>query len=101
MDRRCRHVELDDAQTEELRQLRDTAPKPYLRERCAAILKIAEGSVAAQIARSGLLRLRRQETVREWLNRYQQEGIKGLYIQTGRGRKPAFSPSIQRQGTGS
>lgn len=38
-------------------------PKPYRRERAAALLKIAAGEVAAQVARTGLLRRRKPETV--------------------------------------
>jgi hypothetical protein len=73
--------------------LRDTAPVPYLRERAAALLKVADGETAAQVARSGLLRPRQPDTIYLWLHRYRDEGIAGLTIRPGRGRKPAFSPS--------
>lgn len=43
--------------------LRDHHPKPYLRERAAALLKIAAGAVPAQVAHSGLLRTHRPETL--------------------------------------
>ena len=74
--------------------MRDTNPLPYLRERAAALLKIAEGTPAAHVARFGLLRPRAEDTVYGWLNRFQREGIGGLTITSGRGRKPAFSPSV-------
>jgi len=87
-----RHLTLAPAQRAELVRLRDTAPKPYLRERAAALLKIADGARPAHVARTGLLRRRKERTVYTWLTRYQQEGVTGLTLRPGRGRKPAFSP---------
>ena len=75
-----------------LLQLRDHAAKPYLRERAAALLKLAAGDSAPTVARSGLLRPHKPKTLRRWLQRFQQEGAAGLTIRPGRGRKPAFSP---------
>jgi transposase len=77
----------------ELERMRDHASKPYLRERAAALLKIAGGEPLSVVARRGLLRKRTPETVRNWVERYEAEGIAGLDVQPGRGRKPAFSPS--------
>lgn len=88
-----RPLYLTDAERVTLTELRDHGPKPYLRERAAALLKIADGLAPTRIARSGLLRPRRPETVMAWLDRYTIDGIAGLQIQPGRGRKPAFSPS--------
>jgi len=80
------------APREELVALRDAAAKPYLRERAAALLKIADGQAAAAVARTGLLRPRQPDTLYRWLARYRAEGIAGLADRPGRGRKPAFSP---------
>lgn len=88
-----RKLALSEEQRAALVQLRDTAAQPYLRERAAALLKIADGMSAEQVAREGLLRKRHPENVRIWLDRYLAEGIAGLHIRPGRGRKPAFSPS--------
>jgi hypothetical protein len=88
-----RQIVLTDAQRQELLHLRDTAPKPYLRERAAALLKVADGTPAAAVARRGLLRPRKTDTVYAWLTRFEQEGVAGLLLRPGRGRKPAFSPS--------
>ena len=74
-------------------------PKPYRRERATALLKIAAGQPAAVVARSGLLRPRDPDTVYSWLDRYEREGLAGLTIAPGRGRKPAaFSPAVQHAG---
>jgi hypothetical protein len=84
---------LDEPARITLEQMRDRHPKPYLRERAAALLKIANGIAPARVAREALLKPRYADTVYEWLDRYLAEGIAGLYIKPGRGRKPAFSPS--------
>jgi transposase len=83
---------LTPAQRHDLVVLRDTAPKAYLRERAAALLKIADGMSAAAVARAGLLRRRKPATVYRWLQRYRAAGIAGLHDRPGRGRKPAFFP---------
>src|SRR5438045_399659 len=90
-----RQLVLTEEQRLQLAHLRDASPKPYLRERAAALLKIASGLPAAQVARSGLLRHRQPDTVYRWLNSFQAQGIEGLMVKPGAGRKPAysFSPS--------
>jgi hypothetical protein len=87
-----RQVHLDAEEREALEQLRDRSPKPYLRERAAALLQIADGEYPAAVARSGLLRPREPDTIYAWLDRFEQEGIDGLRIRPGCGRKPVFSP---------
>lgn len=77
-------------QREELEDARDHHPIPYIRERSAAILKIADGQSGLQVALNGLLKLRDPDTVYSWVRRYQAEGFEGLVIKPGRGRKPAF-----------
>lgn len=73
-------------------ELRDRAEKAYLRERAAALLKIAAGQSVHAVAKTGLLRPRQPDTVYDWLNRYEAEGVDGLIIRDGRGRKPAYEP---------
>ena len=87
-----RELSLSAEERRALGRVRDRAPKPYLRERATALLKIAAGIPAAAVAREGLLRVRDPDTVYDWLNRYQAEGIAGLQVRPGAGRKPAFSP---------
>ncbi|MBD0313564.1 MAG: helix-turn-helix domain-containing protein [Microcoleus sp. T3-bin5] len=85
--------QLTDEQKAELEHLLCHSPKPYLRERASAILKLSQFQTVSEIACSGLLRKRHRETVSNWFHRFQIEGIKGLQIKAGRGRKAAFSPS--------
>ena len=90
-------LELSPEQQQELEKLRDQSDKPYLRERAAALLKLAGGQSGLAIARQGLLKARWPDTLYEWVNRYRAQGVAGLHIRPGRGRKPAFSPSAPRR----
>ncbi len=83
---------LTNEQRAELEQLRDHHPKPYVRERAAALLKVAAGQSIRQVALRGLLKRRNPETVTEWVLRYLAEGPAGLLVRSGRGRKPSFYP---------
>jgi hypothetical protein len=83
---------LTDEERQELLHLRDHAPQAYLRERAAALIKVDAGQSAASVARLGLLRPRKADTVYAWLDRFLIDGLEGLRIRAGRGRKPAFSP---------
>jgi hypothetical protein len=63
-----------------------------MRERCAALLKIADGDSPHHVALYGLLKRRDPDSVYDWLERYLADKLAGLVIRQGRGRKPAFSP---------
>jgi transposase len=87
-------IELDAEQRAALEEVRDHHRLPYMRERAAAILKIADGLSGRETARHRLLRARWPDTVYEWVKRFREHGLAGLKIKPGRGRKPAFSPSL-------
>ena len=89
-----RAFDITTAERAELTRLRDTAPQAYLPERAAALLKVADGMSAARVARQGLLRPRKPDTVYSWIDRFIDEGTAGLRMRAGRGRKSAFSPSL-------
>jgi len=91
MGRRPRFT-LTPRQRRRLESVRDHDPKPYLREKAAAVLKVADGWEIQAVAAVGLLRPRARNTVASWLNRYQARGLAGLIVGPGRGRKPAFFP---------
>jgi transposase len=78
-------------QSQELSRARDHHQKSYVRVKCAAILKVASGLSVRQVALHGLLKPVAEETVSDWIRRYQAQGLSGLLVQAGRGRKPAFS----------
>jgi hypothetical protein len=73
-----RTLTLTDDQRQQLLDLRDHDPRPDLRERCAALLKIADGQAPYAVARHGLLRPRDPDTVYHWLAYFAAEGAAGL-----------------------
>ena len=83
---------LSDQQRRDLCQIRDHHDKAYMRERAAALIKISDGGSPHAVAQQGLLKRRKPDTVYDWLNRFEEDGINGLLIRDGRGKKPAFSP---------
>ena len=87
-------ITLSAEQRAELVQIRSHHAKRYVRERAAAILQVADGKAVADVAQRGLIRHRQDETVSEWVQRYREQGIRGLEIQAGRGRKPG-KPLVQ------
>ena len=89
-------IDLTPEQRRELEYTRDQHELAYVRERASAVLKIADGMLGRQVALAGLLKRRKTDTVYDWFHRYQAEGLDGLKIKSGRGRKPAFSPSACR-----
>ena len=89
-----RTLTLSSIERAELEDLRDHDPRPYIRERCAALLKIADGASPHHVALHGLLKPRDPDSVYGWLERYLAQKLAGLTIRKGRGRKPAFSPYV-------
>jgi hypothetical protein len=73
-----RTLSLTDEQRQELLRLRDHDARPYVRERGAALLKIAEGDTAHRVAKRGLLKPRDPDTAYSWLDLYQASGAQGL-----------------------
>jgi transposase len=87
-----RYLHLTDTQRTELEDIRDHHTKPYMREKAAILLKIAQGMSPHQAAKVGGLKPHQPKSIYDWLDRYQTEGAAGLAVKAGRGRKPAFSP---------
>ena len=81
-----RTLDLDDDARMTLEQGRDHHPYPQVRERCAALLKIAGGMSPNAVALHGLLKRRDPDTVYAWLTRYQQEGLAGILAHRHGGR---------------
>jgi transposase len=88
-------LDLTDEQKNILCQLRDNGGPAYLRERAAAMLKIASGMSPHKAALSGLLKKRKPDTVYSWLSRFREQGIQGLYQRPGRGRKTSYAPKSE------
>ena len=69
-----------------LEAARARAPRASLRERASARLRIADGVAVRRVARSGLPRPRRPETVADWLDRSLVTGLDGLVQEARRPR---------------
>ncbi len=81
---RRRTLTLTDTQRQELIDYRDHDRRPFVRERCAALLKVADGQAAHAVARHGLLQPRDPDTVYSWLDLYERLGLRGvLWFQQG------------------
>ncbi|MFN8634334.1 MAG: helix-turn-helix domain-containing protein [Chloroflexota bacterium] len=87
-----REVRVTAEQRAELEWMVRHDPKPYRRERAAAILQVADGRAAHAVAASGMLVRRAADTVYRWLDRFDELGVAGLTMAAGRGRKPAHFP---------
>jgi winged helix-turn helix protein len=83
-----RTVKLSSCERNELIEHRNHDPRPDVRERCAAVLKVADGQSPHAVAQQGLLRPRDPDTVYGWLDRYEQEGIDGLLSGRQGGSRP-------------
>ena len=73
-----RTLQLTETQRQELIQTRDRDPREYVRERCAALLKVAAGRTPYWVAKYGLLKERGPDAVYTWLDYYEAEGVRGL-----------------------
>jgi transposase len=71
-------LKVTEQQRQELLWHRDHDPKPYVCERCAALLMIADGDSARHVAQHRLYRPRKAETIYTWGKRYRKLGLKGL-----------------------
>lgn len=91
-----RTLALSAEQRAELQRARDRHPKAHMREKAAALLKVADGLAAHAVAKHGLLKARDPDTVYRWMDRYLADGLDGLQVKSGRGRKAVFSPSTQK-----
>lgn len=84
---RRRMLKLSDEEQQALSELRDRTKEEAVRERCAALLKIANGVSAHQVAQQGLLRPRDPDTVYGWLDLYAAEGMAGLQAHRQGGKR--------------
>ncbi len=85
-----RKLELSAQMRQELVELRAQTKQEYVRERCAALLKIADGASAHQVAKEGLLRPRDPDTVYGWMDMLEKEGISGLQRHKQGGKRRGY-----------
>ncbi len=82
-----RTLTLRDEARQALIEHRDHDPRPQARERCAALLKIADGASPHWVSQHGLLKRRSPDTVYAWLDSYEEAGIDGLLDRLHGGRR--------------
>jgi len=85
-----RTITLSTEQRQELMQHRDHDHQPYVRERCAALLKIADGKAPYWVARHGLLKERDPDTLYSWLDLYEADGLAGVVAHEHGGSRRGF-----------
>jgi hypothetical protein len=73
-----RTLRLKTREQRELEYYRDHDGRPYVRERCSALLKVAAGETPHAVARQGVLKPRDPDTLYGWLQVYEEEGVAGL-----------------------
>lgn len=65
-------IELTDTEREQLEAVRRRDKRPYMREKAAAVLKVADGETALHVALHGLTRTRDPETIYGWLKEFRE-----------------------------
>ena len=83
-------IALTEDERHKLDKIRDRHPKPYMRERAVAILKVAEGYSPHYVAMNCLLKPRDPDAVYGWINNYLASGVDGL--KRKKYCRPSFSP---------
>jgi hypothetical protein len=69
---------------------RDHDANPQVWERCAAIVKVADGQTAHAVAGKGLLKPRDPDTIYGWLDVYEKQGLEGLRSRLHGGQRRRF-----------
>src|SRR5262249_39600642 len=97
-----RTLRLKTREQRELEHYRDHDARPYVRERCSALLQIAAGETPHAVARHGVLKPRDPDTLYSWLQMYEAEGLAGLlaHQQGGDRRRVLRGGSRGARGTG-
>ena len=89
-------VVLTEQEKQKLESWLKNPPRPYLRERARAILKVSQGETIQETAQKLRVRVHRN-AVSEWVKRFLSDRLEGLKIKAGRGRKAVFSPTRKRR----
>ncbi len=82
-----RYVKLKEEERETLKHGYRNHKKHHIRQRCHSLLLSNEGMKVKEIASLFSVRTR---TIYFWMDRWEQMGLCGLWIQPGRGLKPTL-----------
>lgn len=78
-------ISLTESEKVTLQECYKNHPKHHVRERCLALLLNSEGNSVPFICKT-VIKVRTR-TVYDWIKRWEEFGIHGIYIQKGRGPK--------------
>ena len=95
-----RTLRLKTREQRELEHYRDHDARPYVRERCSALLKIAAGKTAHAVARQGVLKPRDPDTLYGWLEIYEDEGVAGLVAHQQGGERRRVLRGVRNRARG-
>ena len=95
-----RTLALKTREQRELEHYRDHDARPYVRERCGAVLKIAAGETPHAVAMQGLLKPRDPDTVYGWLQLYESEGLSALLGHQHGGHRRRSLRGVRHQARG-
>ena len=70
-----RTLRLKTREQRELEHYRDHDARPYVRERCSALLRIVAGETPHAVARHGILKPRDPDTLYGWLDRSEERRV--------------------------
>ena len=82
-----RYIELDAAMNKRLRKIRKTDSRHRVRDRAHSILLSSQGMKMEEIA--AIFSVDR-DTISEWFNRWESQGVDGLYDRPHSGRPPSL-----------
>jgi len=88
VSRKIRAIELSAEERQLLQEGYSKSSRHAFRKRCHVVLLKAEGRSSKDIGRIVDMH---EVSVNNWLNRYEAEGITGLFTKEGRGRKPILN----------
>ncbi len=91
MNRKIRQIELSAEERPLLNEGYSKGRSHAFRKRCHVVLLKAEGRSSKDI---GAILQMHEVSVNNWLNRYEAEGIAGLFTKEGRGRKPLLDEQL-------
>ena len=83
-----RFIKLDKSDLQELERIYHTHAKSYVRQRAQCLLLSNRNYRVPALA--GIFSTR-THTIREWFDRWENEGLQGLEIRPGRGLRPAIT----------
>ena len=89
-------VLFSDEEVDSLEKAIKYSPVPYIRNRAYAVLQVGKGITREDAAKMLYTPVERH-SVGNWVAAFQKEGIAGLKIKPGRGRRPGFSPLSEEE----